>query len=134
MVFSGNQEHATSPTEAAAGQSPKQGGIFHHRSSSTSSGGGLFHRRSSSLSSPEQDKSRRSPRRLSHNAGGFFGWHPHEDVQEDIPEDPKLIAAREKLARAERAEIRADREAVRAAGAVAEARQNVRMLEHETKR
>lgn len=133
MGFFGSQGHATSPTEATASESPKHRGIFHHRSSSASSGGGLFHRRSSSLSSPDREKSRRSSRRHSH-ASSFFGLYPHEEDHEDIPEDPKLTAAREQLARAERAEIRADREAVRAAGAVAEARENVRRLEHETKR
>lgn len=117
MGFFGNREHSTSPPGSATGESPKRESIFHHRSSSTSS----------------PDQSRRSSRRLSHSAGWFFGRHPHEDVHEDVPEDPSLVAAREELARAERAEIRADRMAVRAAGATNEARENVKRLEREAK-
>lgn len=127
MASSGSQEHATPPTEGSTDQAPRHGSIFHRRTSSNSSGRGFFRRRSSSPASPELEKGRRSSR-------GFLWWHPHEeDIQEDAPEDPRLVAAREQLARAERAEIRADREVVRAAGTVAEARQNLRNLEREIK-
>ena len=63
----------------------------------------------------------------------FLGRHTHEDNQEEIPEDPVLLAAREKVIEAERAEIRAERASLRATGALAEARENVKQLEREAK-
>ena len=119
-LFNKSEEHGSrSPTETTVEDATKHENTSHHhlRSSSAASGG-FFRRRSSSISSTDPHK-----RHSSHF------WMRHE--LEEIPETPEIIAAREKLARAEREEIAADRAVIRAAGAVAEARQDLKELQLE---
>ena len=117
-LFNKSEEHdSRSPTETDDA-AKHENTSHHHLRPSPSASGSFFRRRSSSISSTDPNK-----RHSSHF------WMRHE--LEEIPETPEIIAAREKLALAEREEIAADRAVIRAAGAVAEARQDLKELQLE---
>ncbi|EXJ80768.1 hypothetical protein A1O3_07052 [Capronia epimyces CBS 606.96] len=88
-------------------------------SSSGSPRRGLFGGRRSS-SSDLHDPHRTSTNKRS--SGGLF--------KRDV-EDPSIVSARERVASAERAEHEADRALVQARAAVREARDHVKLIEHE---
>ncbi|KAJ7268765.1 hypothetical protein B0H12DRAFT_66370 [Mycena haematopus] len=96
----------------------------------TSHSRGFFGRRrssdDSSLGEPNSANSVRSGTSGRNAGGGFFGGNNF-----NVHKDPTVVAAREKLGNAEKAEAEADRALLAARAMVREAKQHVRFLERE---
>ncbi|KAK5070180.1 hypothetical protein LTR64_002017 [Lithohypha guttulata] len=125
------RKHEATPTQPA----PVTTTSHHRQTTQTSSprtGGGLFHRRrsSSSLSSSdlEHNPAGRRSSRLSKSGGGMGGLFSRGSTAH---EDPSIMAARERVQAAERAERDADFALQQARNSVRDAREHVRRLELE---
>ena len=125
-----SKSHETSPPATTPA---RKGTLFgRHRTPSpvrtenSSRSGGLFHRRSSSTSSEARRKD--SVHSGSHSTGGIGSF-----FSSNRGSDPSILTARQAVNDAEEAEREADRALTQARHAVREARQHAKFLEQEAK-
>lgn len=122
-LFGSSKHHDPTPTTHA----PPRHSTSSETSPRHSSGGGFFSSSRRRSSSPDTRSSKLSHNTSTNRSSGGGLFHRNHNNHED----PSIVAARERVLSAEAAERDADRALVQARAAVREAREHIKIIEHE---